>query len=431
MTPRRAITRSIPIALILALVAAIAAWAAPGDLDPTFSTDGFTVTTFADRYGVATSVALQSNDKVVAVGSMHRNATVQTDFALTRYTRSGRLDALFDGDGRVLTDFDGRFDEARGVAVQPDDKIVVVGSSSDDIAIARYFGDGRLDPTFSGDGKQLIDLGGFEAAADVGVQPNGKLLVVGTDGADFLVIRLRAGGKLDQTFGDGGVVTTDFAGSQDAARAVAVSADFKIVVGGSAFVDPDDSTDFAVVRFGRTGRPDPSFGGDGLVWTDFLGFEDMITDLVLQPNGRIVTSGQANEFPGTADQSSDVGLARYETDGDLDVTFGDGGTVRTDFGSFFDQAEGMALQPDGKIVVASHLFTATSHTSAVARYEADGDLDPTFGDNGIADSGVEVSGDEVGGLARQADGRIVVSTGATTSDPERSFGFLVLRYLAT
>jgi uncharacterized delta-60 repeat protein len=166
------------------------------------------------------------------------------------------------------------------------------------------------------------------------------------------------------------------------------------------------------------------------VTTDFVSFDDGITDIVLSPEGTIVASGHAEEFPGDADQASDVALARYEADGSLDPGFGDAGTVRTDFGSYFDEAEGMALQADGRIVVAAHHLDGSSDTAAVARYETDGDLDPSFGHSGIAVSRAAVSGDRVGGLALRPDGRIVVATAASTADPDASFGFLVLQFLA-
>jgi uncharacterized delta-60 repeat protein len=203
------------------------------------------------------------------------------------------------------------------------------------------------------------------------------------------------------------------------------------VAGGSALVDERRRSDFALARYGSDGTLHPDFGDAGLVTTDFASFDDGITDIVLPSNGMIVASGHAEEFPGDADQASDVALARYGTDGSLDAGFGRAGTVRTDFGSYFDEAMGMALQPDGRIVVAAHRLDGSSDTAALARYEADGDLDPAFGHEGIADSGAAVSGDRVGGLALRPDGRIVVATGASTTNPDSSFGFLVLQFLTT
>jgi uncharacterized delta-60 repeat protein len=422
--------RSLAAAVLIVVLVASSAAAAPGDLDTAFSGDGFTVTTFRDSYGVATSVAIQSDGRTVVAGGMHRNVSIEADFALARYTLDGRLDRTFSGNGRARTDFGARFDEALGVAIQADGKIVVVGRASDDIAVARYEADGDLDASFSRNGKRVIDLGGVDAAFDVLPQADGKIVMAGTDGRDFAVLRLREGGPMDAGFGVAGVARTDFGGFQDAARAVAIDAAGGIVAGGSALMDEKRRSDFALARYDSDGALDDDFGDAGLATTDFASFDDGITDIALAPKGAIVASGHAEQFPGDADQASDVALARYEPDGSLDAKFGDAGTVRTDFGSYFDEAEGMALQGDGRIVVAGHFLDGSSDTAALARYEPDGDLDPSFGVGGIAVSGAEVSGDRVGGVALRADGGIVVATAASTGDPDSSFGFLVLQFLA-
>ena len=126
-----------------------------------------------------------------------------------------------------------------------------------------------------------------------------------------------------------------------------------------------------------------------------------------------------------------MALARYDAHGSLVYGFGDGdGTVRTDFGSYFDDAFGMAVQADGRIIVGSHHLDGSINTAAVARYAPNGRLDASFSDDGIAVSDVAVSGDNVGGLALQPNGRIVVAGAATTDDPESSFAFFVARFLA-
>jgi uncharacterized delta-60 repeat protein len=420
---------SVVAAIAIAFVVNSSAAAAPGDLDSGFSGDGLTVTTFRDSYGVATSVAMQPDERTVVAGSMHRNLSIVADFALARYTRHGRLDRTFSANGRARTDFGGRFDEALGLAIQPDGKILAVGRATDDIAVARYESDGSLDASFSRNGKRVIDLGGTDTAFDVVVQADGRIVVAGTDGRDFAILRLQADGGTDAGFGVAGVARTDFDGFQDVARTIAIDAAGEIVAGGSALVDEKRRSDFAVARYGSDGTLDADFGDAGLVRTDFVSFDDAITDIVLAPKGAIVASGHAEEYPDDADQASDVALARYEADGSLDPGFGDAGTVRTDFGSYFDEAEGMALQADGRIVVAAHYLDGSSDTAAVARYETDGDLDPSFGHGGIAVSRASVSGDRVGGLALRPDGRIVVATAASTADPDASFGFLVLQFL--
>jgi uncharacterized delta-60 repeat protein len=408
--------------------------AAPGELDPSFDDDGGATTTFRDSYGVAKAVAVQPDGRIVVAGSVHRNETIQADFALARYTTSGRLDRTFDRNGRVRTDFRGRFEDAFAVAVQPDGRILAAGSAAagggDGMAIARYEADGTLDRSFSRNGKRVINVGIANVAYDIALDDDGDVVLAGTDGEDFVLLRLRRDGITDRNFGDNGIVRTDFNGFYDVARAVAIAPDGSIVAGGSA-QNEVSRTDFALARYDDRGELVGTFGHGGLVTTDFAFYEDAITDLVLDPNGDIIVSGSAGEFPGGADQSTDVALARYEANGAPDTSFGEGGIVRTDFGSYFDQAEGMALDQDGRIVVASHRYHQGSNTAAVGRYEADGDLDSTFGRGGIADSGAEVSGDDVGGVALESNGRIVVATGASTGNPAASFGYLVVRFLAS
>jgi uncharacterized delta-60 repeat protein len=413
----------------LSLLLLTPALAASGDLDPTFGDGGATVTPFDDHYGVATAVAMQADGRIVVVGPMHVNAGIASDFGVARYTSAGLLDPSFSGDGRRLIDFAGRYDRAEAVAMQPSGSILVAGSSLDAAVVTRLLPNGSVDRSFANGGHRLIPS--MFTASAVALQRNGKIVVAGTDGPDFAVARLRANGHLDPRFGVGGIARTDFTGYGDAAKGLVIDTRGRIVAGGWALVDDQNLTDFALARYRRDGSLDPTFGLGGLVTTDFASWEDGITGIALTPSGSIVAAGQASDFPGTADQSSDVGLARYLPDGSLDTSFGSGGIITTDFGSFFDQAHGVALQPDGKIVVASHRYRDGDRTAAVARYEVDGDLDPSFGDGGIADTGLQVSGDEVGGVIVQTDGRVVSATAATVPDPAGStFAFLVFRLAA-
>jgi uncharacterized delta-60 repeat protein len=421
------------IASIVAVMSAVAAPASatPGVLDPSFSNDGVTVTRFFDSYGVATDVAIQSDGKIVVTGSMHRNDSILSDFALVRYTSDGRLDPTFSRDGKVRTDFGGRFDEALAVAVGTDGAIVVVGRSLDRVAVAKYLADGSLDESFSDDGRARFPMDGPGAGNDVALQPDGRIVVVGSNGSDLALLRLRADGTRDDTFGGDGLVTTDVGIGYDAARAVVVAPTGKIVVGGEANVDPSLRSDFVVARYRPGGALDGSFDVDGIVTADFASFEDSVTDIVLV-GGDVVAVGQASEFPGGADQSSDVGLARFGRDGTPVSSFGADGKALIDFGSYFDNSHGAALLDDGSIAVASHLYRPGGSTAAVARVDAtDGALDPAFGVGGIADTGSLVSGDDVGGLEVDARGRIVVATGADIDDPTADFGFLVARLLTS
>jgi len=219
----------------------------------------------------------------------------------------------------VTTDFGGS-DYGFSVALQPDGKIVVAGYAGGDFALARYNSDGALDTSFGSGGKVTTDFGGsyHPDGFSVALQPDGKIVVAGYAGGDFALARYNSDGALDTSFGSGGKVTTDFGGS-DAGYSVALQPDGKIVVAGYAGLD------FALARYNSDGALDTSFGTGGKVTTDFSGGRDVGYSVALQPDGKIVVAGYAGV---------DFALARYNSDGALDTSFGSGGKVTTDFRRF-------------------------------------------------------------------------------------------------
>lgn len=165
-----------------------------------------------DQLTIRRSVAIQSDGKIIAVGF------TTSDFAIARYNADGTLDMSFDGDGKVTTDFGGTTDQAFSVALQPDGRIIVAGlritnGPADDFVVARYNVDGSLDATFDGDGKVATDIGNnFNWAFSVAVQPDGKLVAAGfstSTSRDFALVRYNSDGSLDTSFDADGKVTTD------------------------------------------------------------------------------------------------------------------------------------------------------------------------------------------------------------------------------
>jgi uncharacterized delta-60 repeat protein len=205
----------------------------------------------------------------------------------------GDLDASFDSDGKVTTDF-GSSESAFAVAVQPDGRIVAAGGSDGDFALARYNGDGSLDTSFDSDGKVTTDFGAFAGALAVAVQPDGRIVAAGESGGDFALARYNRDGSLDTSFDSDGKVTTDFGGSE-VATAVAVHPDGRCVAAGGS------DEDFALAGYKVDGSLDTSFDSDGKVTTDFGGFE-FASDVAIQPDGRIVAAGNSG---------GDFALARY------------------------------------------------------------------------------------------------------------------------
>ncbi|MFC8450639.1 calcium-binding protein [Kitasatospora sp. NPDC057223] len=387
----------------LALVLAVPglALAAPGDLDPGFGTGGTVLTDFGGGSDEARAVAVQSDGRIVAVGY----AGNFDDFALTRYNTDGSLDTGFGTGGRVTTDFNGGSDEAQAVAVQSDGRIVVAGRSEvpeggfNWFSLARYNTDGSLDTGFGTGGRVVVDFGtgGVDEAFGVAVQSDGRIVAAGVTGGDFALARLAADGSLDTGFGTGGRVTTDFSGGADQARAVAVQPDGRIVAAGYTGNSVGDY-DFALARYTANGSPDTGFDGDGKVTTSFGGVE-FGHAVAVQPDGRIVAAGYTG---------GDFALARYNTNGSLDGGFGTGGRVTTDFGRS-EVAYAVAVQSDGRIVVAGDTVAVDLSDFALARYNVNGSLDTGFSGDG------RVTTDFNGGLdhglatAVQSDGRILAA----------------------
>jgi uncharacterized delta-60 repeat protein len=328
----------------------------------------------------------------------------------------------FSGDGKQTTDFGGSSESASGVALQEDGKIIAVGDDGvGNFALARYNSNGSLDTTFSGDGKQTTDFGGFDRATGVAVQGDGKIVVVGGgafDGGgnpDFAIARYNPNGSLDTTFSGDGKQTTDFGGFDDA-TAVALQSNGRIVAVGGGVGTEVSAPAFALARYNSNGSLDTSFSGDGKQTT---GFGDIANGVALQANGKIVAVGHAGQ---------DFGLARYNANGSLDTTFSGDGLQTTAFGlGADDQANGVALQGDGKIVAAGYASGgATGRDFALARYNPNGTLDTSFSGDGIRRSNLG-GNDQANGVALQVNGRIVLAGGGL--GPDQTSDFTVARYL--
>ena len=270
---------------------------------------------------------------------------------------------------------------------------------------------GRLDGTF-GVGGKVSNLPFPFQADGVAVQADGKIVIVGTDGEDFVVVRLKVDGSVDESFGDGGRVITDFLEGEDTARSVAVQSDGKIVVAGTAKRRIGARPNFALARYETNGAPDASFSGDGKTTIEFGTSEAFA--LAIQPDGKIVVAGY--EFNFTSGTESNFAVARTNGDGTLDNTFDSDGKVSTDFLTNNDTAFDVALQADGKIVVAGtkDIAEGSSQDFAVARYNENGSLDTSFGSAGKVSTDFFSNLDDAKAVAIQTDGKIVVGGSAVT-----------------
>ena len=415
---RRDVSR-VAIALVAAIgltFGATAALGADGELDPSFG-DGGTVTTAFPIGSFATAVAVQPDGKIVAVGAA-AGASIDGGFAIARYEPDGDLDETFGDGGTVVTPIaGGNGDEARSVAIQENGRIVVAGTDSwRKWALVRYRSKGTLDRTFGDDGIVRTNFTrGDDVAWDVAIQPDGRIVAVGGAGfgqSGFQVARYRRDGSLDPAFGDDGQVVTRYRGAN--ARTVALQPDGRIVVAGY------HGFGLALARYRPDGRLDRSFSGNGkigpVVWGVFA------LAVALQPDGRIVVAGDFDIFA--------FGLARFRRDGRLDRSFGGDGVVREAVDGVEQGASGIVIQPNGRIVATGSSGPHEYGDDTIPRFVlirrlADGRRDTSFGIGGEVATFFE-GGARAHGSAVDGEGHIVVVGGSG----EGSIGsFALARYI--
>lgn len=329
---------------------------------------------------------------------------------------AGTLDKTFgagsgDGtpDGIVSTSLGKGKDYGKSVVVQADGKIIVAGDhkvgATNDISVIRYNHDGTLDSTFgvgnddgTPDGIVSISIGnGKDYGKAVALQADGKIVVVGdhTVGktSDITALRLNTDGTLDSTFGAGnddgtpdGIVSISVGKGKDYGNSVAIQQNGKIVIGGDHTVGK--TSDLVVARLNTDGTLDATFGNndsdgtpDGIVSVSLGDGKDYGKSVAIQQDGKIVLAGDH-----TVGKTSDISVTRLLTDGNLDSTFGAGnsdgtpdGSVSISLGDGKDYGNSVAIQQDGKIVVGGDHTVKNTRDLTVLRLNNDGSLDSTFG----------------------------------------------------
>jgi len=471
---RRTPATLVLLALLGVVLQPVLCHAYPGELDATFGTAGVVTTDFAGDDAIF-GLVQQADGKLVAGG--FATGAGGADFAVCRYDANGVLDPSFGTGGKLRTDFGGNrcvggarhgracvssddciggrcvssSDTAWAVALQADGKIVAAGdrracvggdrdgahcfADSDcpgsgarclgDIALARYNVDGSLDLTFGSAGRVVTDLGGDDTGFAVVVQYDGRIVVGGASASagdmDVALVRYSSNGALDPSFGSGGRVLTDLGGYEQAFALVA-QPDGKLVAAGVSTAG--GSVDFALVRYGTNGALDATFGSGGQVITDFgpgyvgstnnctlplADFRgiDVAYALRVQPDGKLVAAGVS---------TNDFALARYNTDGSLDLDFGTCGRVITDFAGEDAAASALVVQPDGKLVAAGRRSVGSESGFALARYNTNGTLDSTmFGMRGRTLTQIGSDAEAFALVLLPEDGRLVAA-GAANGD---------------
>jgi uncharacterized delta-60 repeat protein len=423
----------------------VARYNADGSPDTSFGPNhnGRVLTAFTES-AIATAVALQRDGKILVAGYTEDHARIAVDFALARYSTDGSLDKTFGTGGIVTTSFGPTsmgalgphtHNAANSIVIDSAGRIVLGGYTEDDsgnflFALARYTVNGSLDRTFGTGGLVATNFGvGASSAIDaMALDAKGRIVVAGYTGAGkddmgnlaigFALARYTTNGSLDKTFGTGGEVTTKVtSGNDDRANSLAIQPDGKILVAGSTY-DPNKSlTDFALARYTTGGSLDKAFGIGGTVVTDFgdTGFSG-INAMTLDAQGRIAVAGFTspgyNHNPVAYDSPPILALARYTSSGSLDRTFGTGGEVAAGFPSGLVSAEGIARGPNSQLLVVGVGTSGLLRFNgdfALARYNANGSLDRSFGSGGKVLTPITVPvRSSVDVITAQPDGKLIV-----------------------
>src|SRR5438445_4125808 len=412
-----------------------------GDLDVVFA-GGKATANFSLGQSQVQALAVQADGKIIGAGQVGGNGS---GVALARWNRNGTLDPGFGSAGEVTTPLGSSGNSAaRGVAIQADGKILVAGAAgpggSQECGLARYTPSGSLDATFGEpvsqigpqppqplrSGSVLTNLGGNASATSVAVTPDGKIIVAGavqpspfSSASDFALVCYNVDGTLDTTFGTGGIVTTRLGDFDAAANTVLIVPvgqvsnlplqPYKIVAAGHTSTS-GGNFNFALVRYNADGTLDTTFNTTGMVTTNFGQLDD-IHAAALQADGKIVAVGST--FIGS---KVDLALARYNADGSLDTSFGAAGQVTTDLGGVNQSANGLVIQADGTLMVAGVYAPNGPSNFFLARYTSSGTLDTTFGINGKVLTPFDATSNAgASGLVQLPDGTFVAGGSAGTS----------------
>ncbi len=406
----------------------------PGTLDPTWSgfALGKVITPIGGSDDAVNAVIVQTDGKVVAAGTCI-GSDGSNQFCVARYADTGMLDSGFGSGGKAITSVGAQDDTLTAAAIQNDGKIVLAGycgvAGLPVFCMLRYNSGGTaLDSGFGTNGRVFTSMsnGGDQANA-IALQPDGKIVLVGGCNVNTQSVFCVA------RYNSNGSLDTSFDGNGKVSTAIGSEATAYAVAlqsNGKIVVagscTNSGQKDFCLARY-TNGNLDLSFDGNGLLATDMNGGDDIARAVAIQADGKIVIAGSCAASPPPS--FAHFCAARYDTDGSLDTSFAGDGLVTTTFVGYRSIATSLAVQPDGKLVLSgsceSGVFPFVTNVFCADRHNSDGGLDSTFGSNGKVTTQVDVSGDKSNAMALQTDGRILLG-GRCTSGGESDF--CVIRY---
>lgn len=412
--------------LFLSIVCCIQAQS--GQLDPSFGNGGWVHTDFGgkDQCGC---IAIQPDGKLL-VGGRSNGFSGSFDFIVARYLENGQLDLSFGDQGKVVLDFGSSQENVEFIHYLPDNKILIGGysnlSPNTTSYVVRLELDGSVDKTFANQGVLSFKYGRSTGILNMDLQEDGKYVfgcigVIDTLDVDFLVTRFLPDGTIDTSFNHTGWTYFDFKTRENIPFDMFIQKDQKIFLSGCSGVYP--KANFAFVRYLEDGSLDNSFGNLGSMQTDFAGNQDVAYSSIIQDDGSFYVSGTVRD----SITNYDFALAKYNSDGSLDQGFGNGGKLTYDFKGPVDFGLYMKQQKDGKLLVCGENNILTKNSFVVVRFNKDGSIDPKFGTNGVASLDVvNILTDDTPSFTLQQDEKIVM---VGNYKDGTNINFLIMRFL--
>jgi uncharacterized delta-60 repeat protein len=353
--------------------------------DSTFGTNGKVHTSFGNFSVYFSSITMQNDGKIYAAGA--REGLGVNGIFISKYNSDGSLDTSYNSLGingvpsTKEISYGSNYQFCHTIVLQPDNKLIVAGSSNGDFALARLNQNGNYDTDFSNDGQVIFSFGAGNGSKinKVLLQPDGKIIAVGQayNGVnfDFGIARFNTDGSLDTTFGTAGKILIPIGPANDFGQDAVLQPDGKIVITGYSNNSSGDS--ISIARLNSNGSLDNTFAANGKIYYNIPSKEYCVAEAIaLQSDGKILVAGHAN---------GDFALLRYNTNGILDNSFGNLGYTTTDFGNFQDKVYAISIRQDGRILLAGHSYEPSISTFldfGIASYNSNGSLDNTFDSDG-------------------------------------------------
>jgi uncharacterized delta-60 repeat protein len=353
---------------------------ANGSMDTSFGSNGKIIMDWGGAYDEAFSVVVQNDGKILIAGDVTINGNQNA--AVIRLNTNGTLDSSFGNGGKVIVDFYDTphdfyrtSDTFRQIRLDSQGRILLGGTAAtangNRMAVVRLNTNGTFDSTFGSGGKVILNslVNQVDAQTEgMIIQSDGKIVLAGLSATtssgssnDYAIVRLKTNGALDSDGGSGGFVRFDWYNDWDLAWGVAQQADGKLVITGEIVKGGEYA--IGTLRLNTDLTLDSSFGQGGKVLMDYNPNQpDVGRDVMIQPDGKILVVGRL------FNRSSDAGIIRYNPNGTLDTSFGNGGTATFDLSGYFDSAEGLAIQPDGKIVIAGEERNGSKNSFGILRF---------------------------------------------------------------